>query len=30
VAGPRAVFVAYCLLIAGGIVLSIAIGVTHR
>lgn len=29
-AGPRTVFVAYCVLIAVGIALSIAIGVAHR
>jgi hypothetical protein len=28
--GPRTVFIAYCVLIAGGIALSILIGATHR
>lgn len=28
--GPRTVLVTYCLLIAAGVVLSIAIGAAHR
>jgi hypothetical protein len=28
--GPRAMFVVYCVLIALGVALSVAIGATHR